>query len=44
MTDFGLVTTPEGVTATELGGAYIPPRSLGELTNFIIDLKECAEQ
>lgn len=37
----GRVTTANGWTETEDGGAYLPPRSLGELVNFIHDLREC---
>lgn len=37
----GRVTTANGDAETEAGGAYIPPRSLGELMNFIHDLREC---
>lgn len=38
----GRVTTANGEAKTEDGGAYLSPRSLGELVNFIHDLRECA--
>jgi len=38
----GRVTTASGWTATQNGGAYLPPRSLGALVNFIHDLHQCA--
>jgi len=41
MTAEGYVTTAQGQVAIEARGAYLSPRSLGELTNYVHDLRDC---
>ena len=41
MTAEGFISTDRGAVVTEEKGAYLPPRSISALVNYIHDLREC---